>query len=100
MVRLVASRERAPARGSTWRETVRRLSGRGVIVPEDPDLVARGAAAQAAAALAGTDPIGVQAGWAAPPRTVLDRRDVDGAVLERYRRVRAGVIDTVGQLRR
>lgn len=87
------------ARGATWRETVRRLSGRQVQVPADPDLVARGAAAQAAAALAGTDPISVQSGWATPERLVLDPAPVDEAVLERYRRVRAGVIDTVGTLR-
>lgn len=87
------------ARGATWRETVRRLSGRRVLVPADPDLVARGAAAQAAAALAGTDPIGVQAGWATPERLVLDPLPVDEAVLARYRAVRAGVQGTVGVLR-
>ncbi|MFN8519068.1 MAG: FGGY-family carbohydrate kinase [Chloroflexota bacterium] len=87
------------ARGATWRETVRRLSGRRVLVPADPDLVARGAAAQAAAALAGTDPIGVQAGWATPDRLVIDPVPADEAVLARYRAVRAGVQATVGRLR-
>jgi xylulokinase len=87
------------ARGSTWRETVRRLSGRAVVVPADPDLVARGAAAQAAAALTGTDPIGVQSGWATTDRIVLDPIAVDEPVLARYRGVRAGVQSTVGTLR-
>lgn len=88
------------ARGATWRETVRRLSGRRVLVPADPDLVARGAAAQAAAALMGSDPIGVQAGWTTPERLVLEPVAVDEAVLARYRDVRAGVQPTVGTLRR
>lgn len=88
------------AKGATWRETVQRLSGRQVVVPADPDLVARGAAAQAAAALAGADPIGVQAGWATPEQLVLDPVPADHAVIDRYRRVRAGVQATVGTLRR
>jgi xylulokinase len=88
------------ARGTAWRETIRRLSGREVRIPSDPDLVARGAAAQAAAALAGSDPIAVQSGWEAPEQVVLEPLPVAQAVLDRYRLVRAGVIDTVGALRR
>lgn len=88
------------AKGATWREMVRRLSGRQVLVPADPDLVARGAAAQAAAALEGTDPISVQAHWATPERIELDPMPMDEAVLARYRRVRGGVQETVGRLRR
>jgi xylulokinase len=87
------------AKGTAWRETVRRLSGRRVLVPADPDLVARGAAAQAAAALTGTDPINVQSNWASSDQVVLEPMPVDQAVLERYRRVREGVIATVGSLR-
>jgi len=41
------------ARGTAWRDTVRRLSGRGVLVPDAHELVALGAAAQATAALSG-----------------------------------------------
>ncbi|WP_333768340.1 xylulokinase, partial [Streptomyces sp. IBSBF 2435] len=41
------------ARGAAWLETVRRLSGRAVQVPEAGELVALGAAVQAAAALTG-----------------------------------------------
>jgi xylulokinase len=87
------------ARGATWRSTIQRLSGRGLRIPADPDLVARGAAAQAAAALAGSDPISVQSGWATPDQEVLDPVPVDQAVLDRYRRVREGVVGTVGRLR-
>lgn len=87
------------ARGATWRETIRRLSGRPLRIPADPDLVARGAAAQAAAALAGTHPIRVQAGWVTPAQEVLDPVAIDDAVLARYRSVREGVVGTVGRLR-
>lgn len=87
------------ARGATWQATVQRLSGRALHIPTDPDLVARGAAAQAAAALVGGDPIGVQAGWAIPDRLELDPVPVDERVLARYRAVRAGAQATVGRLR-
>ncbi|NJQ07103.1 xylulokinase [Streptomyces lonarensis] len=51
------------ARGTAWRETVRRLSGRPVQVPRAQELVALGAAAQAAGLLLGTDPAEVARGW-------------------------------------
>jgi xylulokinase len=41
------------ARGRVWQRTVARLSGRTVVVPETEELVALGAAAQAAAVLTG-----------------------------------------------
>ena len=41
------------ARGTAWRQTIRRLSGRAVLVPDADELVAFGAAAQAVAALTG-----------------------------------------------
>jgi xylulokinase len=41
------------ARGRVWQETVARLAGRAVVVPEAEELVALGAAAQAAAVLTG-----------------------------------------------
>ncbi len=88
------------ARGRAWQETVRRLSGRPVRVSTDTDLGARGAAAQAAAALLGTDPITVQDGWRPPEAIELEPLPVDEAVLARYRSVRDAVMDTVGTLRR
>ena len=41
------------ARGAVWQRTVARLSGRRVLVPDADELVALGAAAQAAACLCG-----------------------------------------------
>ncbi|MFF8690699.1 xylulokinase [Streptomyces sp. NPDC015144] len=51
------------ARGRVWVETVRRLSGRPVIVPGGDEPVALGAAALAAAAVGGADPVAVATGW-------------------------------------
>lgn len=51
------------AQGTAWRETVRRLSGRPVKVPLAKELVAIGAAAQAAGLLLGEDPIAVARRW-------------------------------------
>jgi xylulokinase len=51
------------ARGRAWRETVRRLSGRPVRVPRAGELVALGAAAQAAALLTGERADAVARRW-------------------------------------
>lgn len=51
------------AKGVAWRETVRRLSGRAVHVPRAEELVALGAAAQAAGLLLGEDPAAVARRW-------------------------------------
>jgi xylulokinase len=51
------------ARGPVWREAVRRLSGRAVVVPEASELVALGAAVQAAAVLEGRRPREVTSRW-------------------------------------
>lgn len=51
------------ARGTAWRETVRRLSGRPVQVPRARELVALGAAAQAAGLLLGEDPAALARRW-------------------------------------
>ncbi|MDJ1132946.1 xylulokinase [Streptomyces iconiensis] len=51
------------AKGTAWRETVRRLSGRAVHVPRAEELVALGAAAQAAGLLLGEDPAAVARRW-------------------------------------
>lgn len=51
------------AKGSAWRETVRRLSGRPVQVPRAEELVALGAAAQAAGLLLEEDPAAVARRW-------------------------------------
>ncbi|RST14300.1 xylulokinase [Streptomyces sp. WAC05374] len=51
------------ARGRTWVETVRRLSGRPVVLPRATELVALGAAALAAGATTGEDPVAVATNW-------------------------------------
>jgi xylulokinase len=51
------------ARGEVWQRTVARLSGRRVLVPDADELVALGAAVQAAAALSGESPDEVARRW-------------------------------------
>ncbi|MFE5657507.1 FGGY family carbohydrate kinase [Streptomyces sp. NPDC056517] len=51
------------ARGRAWTETVRRLSGRPLVVPAAEELVALGAAALAAAAVTGADPVALTTAW-------------------------------------
>ncbi|MCI0386910.1 xylulokinase [Streptomyces sp. CNQ085] len=51
------------AKGTAWRETVRRLSGRPVVVPRAQELVALGAAAQAAALVLSEDAAAVARRW-------------------------------------
>jgi xylulokinase len=51
------------ARGRVWQETVARLAGRAVQVPDAEELVALGAAAQAAALLTGEPPDEVARRW-------------------------------------
>ncbi len=53
------------ARGRTWTDTVRRLSGRPVLLPSGTELVALGAAALAAGAATGADPVAVATSWGA-----------------------------------
>ncbi|PVC79883.1 xylulokinase [Streptomyces sp. CS131] len=51
------------AQGRTWVETVRRLSGRPVVIPGNGELVALGAAALAASAAGGGDPVALATAW-------------------------------------
>ncbi|MFJ7995960.1 xylulokinase [Streptomyces sp. NPDC096310] len=78
------------ARGRMWVETVRRLSGRPLIVPTGGELVALGAAALAAGAATGEDPVAVATAWQAGEGTELEpvERDMEtwervGAVLDK-----------------
>ncbi|MEV6512902.1 xylulokinase [Streptomyces sp. NPDC051642] len=71
------------ARGTAWQETVRRLSGRPVQVPEAKELVALGAAAQAAGLLTGEDPAAVARRWNTAAGPVLDALERDEATLAR-----------------
>ncbi|MFI5805510.1 xylulokinase [Streptomyces sp. NPDC051561] len=51
------------AQGRTWVDTVRRLSGRPVVLPAATELVALGAAALAAGAATGADPVEIATSW-------------------------------------
>ncbi|MFD6227534.1 xylulokinase [Streptomyces sp. NPDC060232] len=81
------------ARGRAWQQTVLRLSGRGVQVPEARELVALGAAAQAAALLTGEPADAVARRWGIAGGRVLEPVTRDDDTLERIastlRRARA-----------
>jgi xylulokinase len=71
------------ARGGAWQETVRRLSGRPVLVVELGELVAYGAAVQATAVLTGT-PLGdVAKSWDGRQGVLLPPLPRDESVLDR-----------------
>ncbi|MFI0238578.1 xylulokinase [Streptomyces sp. NPDC016845] len=78
------------ARGTAWQQTVRRLSGRPVQVPEARELVALGAAAQAAGVLTGENPAAVARRWGTARGPVLDPVERDEAALERISGVLRG----------
>ncbi|MFD7878088.1 xylulokinase [Streptomyces sp. NPDC059766] len=71
------------ARGKAWQQTVRRLSGRPVQIPEARELVALGAAAQAAGLLTGEDPAAVARRWNTAQGPVLEAVERDEETLER-----------------
>ncbi|MDJ0346634.1 xylulokinase [Streptomyces sp. H10-C2] len=70
------------ARGTAWRQTIRRLSGRAVQVPDADDLVALGAATQAAALLTGEHPTAIAARWGTTAGPVYDPIKRDEATLK------------------
>jgi xylulokinase len=82
------------SRGTVWRDTVRRLSGREVLVPDIDEAVAMGAAAQAAAVLSGERPRDVVRRWESAGGTTLPPVEIDDATLARNRAVR----DLTGEL--
>ncbi|WSS24498.1 FGGY family carbohydrate kinase [Streptomyces sp. NBC_01190] len=71
------------ARGAVWRDTVRRLSGRPVQVPEAEELVALGAAVQAAALLSGEEPTAIARRWNTSRGPLLDPLPRDDDALAR-----------------
>ncbi|MGX1128921.1 xylulokinase [Streptomyces glaucescens] len=82
------------ARGTAWQQTVRRLSGRPVQVPEARELVALGAAAQAAGLLTGEDPAAVARRWDTARGPVLEAVERDEETLARI----AGVLSDAAPL--
>jgi xylulokinase len=75
------------ARGTAWREVVRRLSGRPVLVPDAVELVALGAAAQATAVWRGEPPERVGARWGTTSGTLLEPVPADAERLARIRSI-------------
>ncbi|MBD0693769.1 xylulokinase [Streptomyces sp. CBMA123] len=71
------------ARGRAWQQTVRRLSGRAVQVPDAQELVALGAAAQAAALLTGEPADTVARRWRTAHGPVLEPVKKDDDALTR-----------------
>ncbi|MFF9981045.1 xylulokinase [Streptomyces erythrochromogenes] len=71
------------ARGRAWVETVRRLSGRPVLLPRQTELVALGAAALAHAAATGEDPVAVSAAWGTGHGRELPPAEADTATWRR-----------------
>jgi len=71
------------AKGAAWRDTIRRLSGRALLVPDAAELVALGAAAQAAAALTGERAPDVARRWNTKRGTGYDPLPADTEALAR-----------------
>jgi xylulokinase len=80
------------AKGRVWREVVQRLSGRALVVPDADELVALGAAAQAAAVLTGEQPDAIARRWQTSRGALLDPVALDDAALARHHEVRARVL--------
>ena len=81
------------ARGRVWQQTVARLAGRAVVVPEAEELVALGAAAQAAAVLTGEPADEIARRWQTRRGATVEppaSRDVE--TLERIRGVREAAL--------
>ncbi len=77
------------ARGRVWQETVARLCGRTVVVPEAEELVALGAAAQAAAVLTGEPAAEIARRWETRGGAVVEPPAVpDTETVARIRGVR------------
>jgi len=83
------------AGGRIWQETAQRLSGRAVRIPAERELVALGAAAQAASILTGEAGADIARRWtaSAPGDRALEPVPPDLERLERIRRVRAAATD-------
>jgi xylulokinase len=81
------------ARGRVWQETVARLSGRAVVVPDAEELVALGAAVQATAVLTGENPAEVARRWdTRDGLTLAPPAEPDTETLARIRAVREGAL--------
>jgi xylulokinase len=76
------------ARGATWQRVAQRLSGRPITVPAAQEVVALGAAVQAAAVLRHEDPRDVAARWGTGTGTMLPAVNRDDETMALHRSVR------------
>jgi xylulokinase len=76
------------ALSQTWRRVVQGLAGRPILVPDATQLVALGAAVQAAATLENVDPLSVAARWHTSEGTLLEPVARDFETIARHRGVR------------
>jgi xylulokinase len=76
------------AKGETWRRIVGQMTGRAVQIPDNTELVALGAAAQAAAMVTGEAPDAVARRWDTRKGTTLDPVTRDDEARSRIDRVR------------
>ena len=83
------------AKGTTWQQVARRLTGRRIRVPDAGELVAIGAAAQAAAVLRGVPPQTVAAAWHTEAGAVIEPMPRDDEVIARHRAVRQLSLEAV-----
>lgn len=84
------------AEGTVWQDTLRRLSGRAIRLSAEPELVALGAAVQAASVLGAEDGPSIARRWAAAAAAgerLLEPLPQDVETLARIRAARARAID-------
>jgi xylulokinase len=83
------------SQGATWQRTVQRLSGRAVSIPAATELVAIGAAVQAAAVLTGEQPQAVAGRWHTDRGTLLEAQSRDTQTIALQRAVRELAADAI-----
>ncbi len=79
------------ARGSTWRKVIGQASGRALLLPKAEELVALGAAVQAATVLTGDDADEVARRWDTTAGEVIAPLDHDPGIVARVQRSRRAV---------
>lgn len=75
------------AQGRVWREVIGQVSGRALLLPTAPELVALGAAVQATAVLTGEDPTAIAQRWNTAAGDLIDPVPHDPSIAQRVERV-------------
>ena len=76
------------AKGKIWQQVIGRLSGRGLLIPHSQELVAWGAAAQAAGILLGESAVDAARRWNVSDGTQVPACPLDHEAIERIAKVR------------